>query len=194
MNVIKMFSELTGKPHTQAQKILEDLGGIYNIATLDESILAQHPKLTKKQARRLWAGFQLGRSSVLKRPTSNCITSPQEAYEEIQRFLLGKQEEALVALYLNRRRAILHARCLTQGSEAYTIVDPRQIFHYAIQCRASGVILAHNHPSGDPTPSSQDIEVTKKTAHIGTILQIPLLDHLVVTSNSYTSLAALGVI
>ena len=194
MNHFEMFSVISGKDQQQSQQIMEDLGGVHNIGALDIGILENHPRLTKKQAQRIWAAFHLGRISILKKPSSQSITSPQLAYEEVQRFLTGKQEEALVAIYLNRRRTIIQTKLLTKGSEAYTIVDPRQIFHYAVQCRSSGIILAHNHPSGDPNPSKQDLDITERLVEIGHILHIPLLDHLILGTDSFISLTSLGVI
>ena len=106
MNHVEIFSVLSGKNPQQAQQIIEDLGDVYNIGALDVAILENHPKLTKKQVQRIWAGIHLGRCSMLKSPSHQNITSPQLAYEEVRRFLMGKQEEALVALYLNRRASI----------------------------------------------------------------------------------------
>jgi DNA repair protein RadC len=83
---------------------------------------------------------------------------------------------------------------LTQGSDAYTIVDPRHIFHHVLMHRASGFILAHNHPSGDPTPSQQDLCITEKIVEISKILQVPLLDHIIVGGDSFVSLSSLGCI
>ena len=75
-----------------------------------------------------------------------------------------------------------------------TIVDPKQIYQKALLCRASGLILVHNHPSGDPTPSEQDLRITDEIHTVGSLLRIPLLDHLILGSDSYVSLAALGLL
>ena len=75
-----------------------------------------------------------------------------------------------------------------------TIVDPKQIFHHALRCRSRGIIMAHNHPSGDPSPSQQDLQITKRVQEIGSVLNIPLLDHIIVGGDSFVSLRALGAI
>lgn len=102
--------------------------------------------------------------------------------------------EVLSAVYLDRRRAVIGSRVLTRGTTGFTIVDPQQVFRPAIQLGASAVVLGHHHPSGDPRPSSQDHDVTKRVAAAGRVLGIPLLDHLVVsgTSDRYTSFAEIG--
>lgn len=85
-------------------------------------------------------------------------------------------------------------RRLTHGSDAFTVVEPRQVFRYAVGLGASAVILAHNHPSGDPTPSAQDREVTTRVARAGALLGLPLLDHLVAGDGAWVSLAAEGLL
>jgi DNA repair protein RadC len=97
-------------------------------------------------------------------------------------------------LFLDRRRRLLAHRALTRGSDAFTVVDPRQVFRVAVGCSASAVILAHNHPSGDPTPSRQDEDVTRRVVQAGRTLGIPVLDHLVVAGARYVSLAESGAV
>lgn len=122
------------------------------------------------------------------------ITSPDDALELLRAMALGDVEQ-LVAVYLDRRRRAIGSRRLSVGSDAFTVVDPRQVYRPAIQLGASAVIMAHNHPSGDATPSSQDIEVTRRTAAAGRVIGIPLIEHLVVVRGGelgFTSLAELG--
>ena len=106
----------------------------------------------------------------------------------------GLVQEQLHALYLDRRRYPVALRRLTQGSDRYTVVDPRQIFRTAMGVGASAVILAHNHPSGDPAPSEQDCHVTERVARAGETLDIVLLDHLVVGHRGYRSMAEEGLL
>ena len=76
--------------------------------------------------------------------------------------------------------------------DRYTIVDPRQVFRPAVQIGAASVVLAHNHPSGDPTPSEQDVQVTRRVAQAGEVMEIRLLDHIIVGNRCWTSLADSG--
>jgi DNA repair protein RadC len=108
--------------------------------------------------------------------------------------LRALEHEELHALYLDRRNRPMAVRALTRGSDAFTIVDPRQVFRPAVRLGALAVILAHNHPSGDPSPSPADLEVTRRVDRAGKVLGIRLLDHLVITAGAETSIAERGVL
>ena len=101
-------------------------------------------------------------------------------------------DEELHGLFLDRRRRPVAQRVLTRGNDATTIVDPRQIYREGVRVGAAAVILAHNHPSGDPTPSRQDVDVTRRVARAGELLGLPLLDHLVVGAGEFVSMAERG--
>lgn len=122
------------------------------------------------------------------------ITSPGEAVEFFRSMSLGPYE-ILAAIYLDRRRRVIGARTLTIGSSAFTVVDPQQIFREALELGANVLILAHNHPSGDPSPSSQDRDVTERVSRAGRVLGISLLDHLVLGSQDrWVSFASEGLL
>jgi DNA repair protein RadC len=140
--------------------------------------------------------------SLAAEPPVAKVVTPTEAAAVFWPLLAGRAEEALVVLALDRRRKVLGSTVLTVGSDAFTVVDPRQVFRWALMQGRSGaaaVILAHNHPSGDPTPSSQDRDVTRRVAAAGRLLGIPLVDHLVCADDPsapdrlrFQSLAASG--
>ena len=110
--------------------------------------------------------------------------------------LAGHAEERLVVIALDRRRHVLGVETMTVGNDACTVVCPRQIFRWALEQGRSGahaIILAHNHPSGNPTPSQQDIDITNRVAAAGRIVGIPLLDHIVyVDALNWKSLSEQG--
>lgn len=128
------------------------------------------------------------------------VTSPEQAAGVIYPLVAGLGVEALVVMALDKRRRVIDAAVVSLGSAGFTIVDPAVIYRWALlqgRSGASGLIMAHNHPSGDPQPSSQDREVTRRVATVGRSLGIPLLDHLVVVDAGearlrYTSLAERG--
>jgi len=126
-------------------------------------------------------------------PPAGGITSPRDAHRLFLPHLTGHATERLVVAALNRRRHAIAIETLTVGNECFTIVDPRQIYAWALRqgrSGASAILLAHNHPSGDPTPSAQDVDVTRRVIRAGRTLGLPLLDHIVVGSlGRYTSLA-----
>lgn len=101
-------------------------------------------------------------------------------------------QEAFNVLLLNRANEVLGIYRLSRGGLSGTLVDPRLIFSVALKGMASSVILAHNHPSGNLKPSKADIDLTNKLKDGGELLDIPILDHLIVTRNGYYSLADNG--
>jgi DNA repair protein RadC len=128
-------------------------------------------------------------------PDCDAVRTPDAAAAVVRPLLAGREDEALVVVALDRRHRVIDAAVLTVGSDAFTVVDGRQVFRWALTRRrpAHAVILAHNHPSGDPTPSSQDREVTERVARMGRVLGMPVYDHIVIGSGeSYTSLAEQG--
>lgn len=127
-----------------------------------------------------------------EKPFFSC---PEDVVPYLRPHVVGRATECLVAVALNRRRKVIQAEILTTGTDGFTIVCPKQIYRWALvqgRTGASAIILAHNHPSGDPSPSPQDIEVTRRVAGAGRILGLPLLDHLIITDDRWQSLAALG--
>ena len=132
-------------------------------------------------------------SPASDRPT---ITDPAGAANIFRPLLAGREDEALCVAGLDRRRRLIKVEILTIGSSGFTVVDPRQIFRWAIgKCArgADAILMAHNHPSGDPTPSQQDNDVTERVARAGRVLGIPLLDHIVIgEGRTYRSYAADG--
>ena len=100
-----------------------------------------------------------------------------------------KQKEHLVVLYLNARNELIAKECVSIGTNNANIAHPREVFEPAVRFCANSIIIAHNHPSGDPSPSTQDLEVTKKLIDSGKILGIEVLDHIIVGYNKHYSIS-----
>ena len=138
----------------------------------------------------LQAGFRASQRSV---EFAAAVRSPTEAAGLLVPSLGRAVDEELHALYLDRRLRLIATRELTRGCDGFTIVEPRQIFRHAVGVSASAVVLAHNHPSGDPTPSEQDIEVTRRVVEAGRTLGIAVRDHLVIgAGGAWVSMAERG--
>lgn len=120
------------------------------------------------------------------------LSTPDRAYHALAPLLEGYAAERLAVVGLNRRRAVIASDVLTIGNSCMTIVCPRQILRWALGVNAEAIIIGHNHPSGDLTPSSQDHDVTERLKRAGSVVGIPLLDHLIVGGGSYTSMLADG--
>lgn len=123
------------------------------------------------------------------------ITSSIDATEILRAIWSNQLElrEEFVILLLNRANHVLGWFLVSIGGVASTVVDPKVIFSVALKCNASGIILAHNHPSGNLNPSDADLNLTKKLKNAGQILEIQILDHIIITTESYYSFADEGV-
>lgn len=128
-------------------------------------------------------------------PSPERVLSSHDAYDVLGPLLEGSTVEHLAVAALNRRYAVLSATVISVGNASYTIVDPREIFRWALQTRRGGaqfIVIGHNHPSGDPTPSPADVQVTKRVCEAGALLGVKLLDHLVLGDAGYMSMADRG--
>lgn len=139
------------------------------------------------------AALELGRrrkeSEVVRRPR---ISSSRDAYEQIQPYLLDLPHEEFWLLLLNRANEVIRPVQVSQGGVSGTVADPKIIFKLAIECLASAIILAHNHPSGNLKPSEADKDLTRRLTSAGKLLEIPILDHLIFTDAGYLSFADEG--
>lgn len=114
------------------------------------------------------------------------ITSPALVYNLVQS-LSTKKQEHLVGLYLNARHQLLHQQTISIGTISSNLIHPREVFAPALHHRASGIIVVHNHPSGDTRPSREDLLATEKLVEAGELLDIPVLDHLIVGHHQWLS-------
>lgn len=122
------------------------------------------------------------------------IRSPQDAVNLLMARLRYETREHFIVLLLSTKNHVLATPTISIGSLNASIVHPREVFREVINHSAASVILAHNHPSGDPTPSSEDIGLTRKLVDAGKILDIPVLDHIIIGNNKYVSLKEKGII
>ena len=117
------------------------------------------------------------------------ITSSKDVFEHFQGTLGDLQHEEFWVLLLDRSNKVIGRAKISQGGVSGTVADPKIIFKKAIEHLASSIILCHNHPSGNLSPSESDIKLTKKLKNAGNDLDIPVLDHLIVTEAGYYSFA-----
>ena len=138
------------------------------------------------------AGLELGRRYLLKGEAAK-ITAPQDIVPLVAD-LLDKKQEHFLCLTLNGAGELIEKRTVTVGLLNHSPVHPREVFADAITDRAASVIFVHNHPSGNPEPSAQDLEITRQLAEAGSILGIRVLDHLIVGKKGHVSLKERGVL
>ncbi len=175
-----------------ATSLLQRFGGLLGVALADPAELVAVQGVGPARATQVHAALHAGRRSLQVPARPKPVCTPAAAYRLLGPRLRGLRDEELHGLYLDRRRHPLATRVLTRGSDGFTVVDPRQVFRVAVAVGACGVVLAHNHPSGDPTPSEQDRDISTRVAQAGKVLGIGLLDHLVIGSAGFVSLAERG--
>ena len=116
------------------------------------------------------------------------IRDPKAAYDLVRPLVKDADRERFYAVYLNTRNHILAVELVSMGSVNASIVHPREVFKRAIALSAASILVAHNHPSGDPAPSQEDVELTRRLREAGELLGIPLIDHVIVGEREYRSL------
>lgn len=141
------------------------------------------------KAATLAAVFELGHRAVKEEVARQHMSTPEAVYNYLAGDLRYEQQEHFVILMLDTHRHLIRRSNISKGTLNRTMVHPRDVFRDAILCNASSIILAHNHPSGDPTPSKQDRELTREIVHGGETLHIPVIDHVIIgTRKDATSL------
>ncbi|MGE5396734.1 MAG: RadC family protein [Chitinophagales bacterium] len=140
------------------------------------------------KATRLKAATELGRRINLDFDPTPQISSPEDVKNLVMEEMRFYDKEHFRCLYLNRKNRVLALETISVGGLASSPVHPREVFKSAIKMSAASLILIHNHPSGDPTPSSEDIDITRRLLESGKILGIEVLDHIIIGDGNYVSL------
>jgi DNA repair protein RadC len=122
------------------------------------------------------------------------ICSPKDVYTLIYPKMREQKKERFVTLYLDTKNQILKQETISIGSLNASIVHPREVFKVALELSSASIIITHNHPSGDPSPSREDIMITEKLCEGGKLLGIDVLDHIIIGDGRYTSLKDEGFI
>lgn len=167
-------------------------GRLKPLLMMEPPELCELPGLGPARAGKLLAAVELGRRALSCTEERPRLARPEEVFRYLLPTLGGLRREEFRVLCLNPRSRLLRDAKVAEGSADSCYVDPREIFAPALAARASGVVLAHNHPSGDPTPSSHDLTLTARMVRAGQLLGVRVLDHMVVGDGRYTSLAQRG--
>lgn len=143
----------------------------------------------------IMAALELSRRKLLEENrTVKKISSSNDAFQLLSPFFLDKELEEFRLILLSRSNNVLTVELISQGGKSGTVVDGKVIFKRALLHEASAVILAHNHPSGNLSPSIQDKQLTKKLVDFGKMIDCPVLDHLILAKNEYFSFADQGIL
>lgn len=178
---------------TLAQRLLSRPGGLRGLADLSVAELTAVKGIGPAKAVQLKAGIELGRRmSVARWNRPSAIRSPGDAADILSEQLRYLQKEHFICLFLDTKNQIIAQETLSMGSLNASIVHPREVFRAAIKCSSASIVCAHNHPSGDPSPSPEDITLTARLVQAGEIVGIDVLDHLIIGDGRYVSLKEKG--
>ncbi len=195
ISIIELVAIILGsgtkqKPVLQlAQEIVAHFGTLENLAQATVRELCQIKGIGPAKAIQLMAAFTLGvRLSQTITPDRCKIEHPVQAYQLIKDEIENETREHLMVILLDVKSTVISQQLISVGTLTQSLVHPREVFYPAIRHKAASLILAHNHPSGDPSPSPQDISVTKELIQIGELMGIAVRDHIIVGKNRFVSM------
>ena len=175
--------------------LLAEFGSIKGVATASLEQLAGVKGLGEAKAAQIKAAIEFGnRLALFTEDARPAITGPRDVANLLMPELRHQKKEHLKSLLLDTKNKVLAIRTVSIGDLSSSIVHPREVFKDAVVASAASIIVAHNHPSGDPTPSAEDVTVTKRLIQAGEIMGIDLLDHIVLGDGDFISLKERGLI
>ena len=178
-----------------AELLLSQFGGLRGIANAGIERLSELKGIGPVKAIEICAAVELGRRlSALSDQEKPIIRSPQDVANLLLPELRDQKKEHFKSLLLDTKNGVMKTMTVSVGILDSSLVHPREVFKDAILASAASMIVAHNHPSGDPTPSNEDKRVTLRLAEAGQLLGIELLDHIILGDNRWVSLKERGVI
>jgi DNA repair protein RadC len=173
-------------------KMIKNMGGLSAVSKAGLREIAMVKGLGLKKAVKIQAAFEIGRRVITDITDLKHISSPDAVWNLLLPEIACIQKEEFRVLVVNNKNMLLKKIIVSVGTITEAIVHPREVFRDAIKEAGSGIIVTHNHPSGNASPSKQDIETTKRLVEAGKIVGIPLLDHIILTNSSYYSMKENG--
>ncbi len=172
-----------------ASQLLARHGGLPGLARAGPRDLVGAPGVGPAKSATLRASLEIGRRLATRRLAAGAaIGGPADVFRHFHPRLRDAAHERFLVVLLDGRHRVMRQELVSQGTLTASLVHPREVFRPALRAAAAALVLVHNHPSGDPTPSREDHEVTCRLVKAGEILGVPVLDHVVVAERGYRSL------
>lgn len=186
-----------GVPRTNALElanaVLDAVGGLHGLAWATTDDLRRVPGIGLARASQLIAAVEAGRRTLIRvRRDRLQFVTPRDAAEFLVPQFGTRPVEQFGVVLLDTKHRVLRTTVLSVGTLDASIVHPREVFRAAASAGAAALVLFHNHPSGDPTPSEDDVALTKRLVRAGDLMGIPVLDHVIVTESRFCSLKDRG--
>jgi DNA repair protein RadC len=172
-----------------ATELVRAAGGVGALSRASLRELAQVAGVGAARAARVAAAFELGRRALDAVHHRQLIGCAEDVYRVVAQRLAGLAQELFIVIGVDVRNGLLDIVEVARGSVAGVEVHPREVFRPLVRMAAAGGVLVHNHPSGDATPSHEDIELTRRLREVGTLLGIPIIDHVVIGDRCFRSIA-----
>ena len=174
--------------------VLNEIKEMSNFKEVTFSRISSIKGIGVSKATTILAVVEFGRRIFLdeKNKTLIIYNNPSVIFDNTKYLFDGKKQECFYCFYFNNKQHLIGKELLFVGTVNKSIVHPREIFKYAYLYSASSIVCIHNHPSGDVTPSKEDIEITKALVQIGNVQKIPILDHIIIGDNNYYSFSDNG--
>ncbi len=178
-----------------AGELLNEAGSLRELRMMSLEEMSQIKGISADKGARVLAGLELGkRASLEDKRFMPLINSTQDVLELMADEMRSLENETVKLLLLNSKHRLIHITTISLGGVNYSSAHPREVYKAAVKFAASGLILVHNHPSGDFLPSEQDITITRRLVEAGEIMGIPLLDHIIIAETGYYSFSEENII
>ena len=173
----------------RAAELMRAAGGLAALSRSTPRELAQVAGIGAARATRIAAAFELGRRALIDATRRPSLGRPDDIHRIVAPRLAGLVQEVFIVIGLDIRNGLVDVVEVARGTVLGVEVHPREVFRPLIRMAAAGGVLVHNHPSGDPTPSTEDVELTRRLREIGQLVGIPIVDHVIVAQDRFYSLA-----
>jgi DNA repair protein RadC len=191
----------TGNPSTRQSAVdigrlmLQEFGSLRNLAGATAAEICRVKGTGPAKASAIKASLEIAmRINTDRLANGERFTSPEQVYQHYHYSLRDRRKEYFLALLLDGKNRILREVRISEGSLNQSIVHPREVFSPAVRESAAAIILVHNHPSGDPAPSREDREITRRLKDAGELMGVKVLDHIIIGDGSFVSFTAQGML
>lgn len=173
-----------------AQRLLNEIGGFPQLMNINYATLVSLKGIKTAKAIELLSIIEIGKRLKSRQSLHKSLTNPYDLYESMKDELMFLKQEHFVLLCLDNKNRVIKKKTVFIGSLNMSVVTPREVFKEAIGVSSAKIVLCHNHPSGDSTPSQEDLALTEQFEYLGSMMGIDVLDHIIIGWHEFYSIKA----